>query len=71
MKGHPKEFEHHSNAHGYNLEDCEDLRKEVTGLAERGIIRKKIVKPIRECMMINRVSLHHTRKLIFRPEWRR
>uniref|UniRef100_A0A2N9HYS4 Reverse transcriptase domain-containing protein n=2 Tax=Fagus sylvatica TaxID=28930 RepID=A0A2N9HYS4_FAGSY len=47
--------EYHSNVHEHNLEDCEDFKKEIVGLCEWGIIRKKIAKPAKECMMINRV----------------
>lgn len=45
--------EYHSNAHGHSLEDCEDFKEEVASLVERGIIRKKIAKPVGQCMMIN------------------
>ena len=57
--------EYHSNAHGHNLEDYEDFKKEIASLCEQGIIRKKIVEPARECMMINWVRFSPHEKVDF------
>uniref|UniRef100_A0A2N9IX63 Uncharacterized protein n=1 Tax=Fagus sylvatica TaxID=28930 RepID=A0A2N9IX63_FAGSY len=46
---------YHSNAHEHNLEDCEDFKKKIASLCERGIIQKKITDLARECMMINQI----------------
>ena len=61
--------EYHSNAQGHSLEDCEEFKKEVASLADRGIIRKKTAESARECMMIKELKFTPMRRSISKIEY--
>ena len=44
---------YHSGVQDHNLQDCEEFKKEVTGLITKGLIRRRREQPEGDCMTIN------------------